>query len=106
VTRAAARYTRVVRMPCLIVVVLLGFPRLALLLIWLFTTWTRDAFVSTLWPVLGFLFFPYTTLCYMWAAIETQHHIDGGWVFVVVFGVLIDMGALGSARRRKRNRRH
>ncbi|HEY8751957.1 MAG TPA: hypothetical protein VIM11_28505 [Tepidisphaeraceae bacterium] len=92
-------------MPCLIVILLLGFPRLALLAIWLLTTWTRQAFETTLWPILGFLFFPYTTLSYMWAAIQTGHHIDGGWVFVVVIGVLLDLGAMGSAKRRKRKRR-
>jgi hypothetical protein len=92
-------------MPCFFVIIFLGFPRLALLLIWLLTTWGRGAFATTIWPALGFVFFPYTTLAYMWAAIETGHHIDGGWVFIVVLGVMIDIGAVGSARRRRRKRK-
>ena len=92
-------------MPCLIVVVLLGFPRLALLGIFLLTNWFQAAFETRVWPVLGFLFLPYTTLCYMWASIETNHTINGPWVFLVALGVIIDLGALGSGGRRRRKRR-
>ena len=89
-------------MPCLLVIILLGFPRVALVLIWLLTDWTRTAFATTLWPLLGFLFLPYTTLCYMWASNATRHHINGGWVFLVVLGVFLDMATNGSARQRRR----
>jgi hypothetical protein len=92
-------------MPCLVVIILLGFPRLALLVIWLLSGWAQSAFATRIWPVLGFFFFPYTTLCYMWAANSTNHHIDGIWIFVVVAGVLLDLAASGSAKRRKRWRR-
>ena len=92
-------------MPCLVVIILLGFPRLALLLIWLLTTWMQSAFATVIWPVLGFFFLPYTTLCYVCAANATQHRISGGWVFLVVLGVLCDLGASGSAKRSGRRRR-
>jgi len=88
-------------MPCLVVIVVLGFPRLALVLIWLLTDYTKTAFRTVLWPLLGFFFAPYTTLCYMWAANATHHHIEGGWVFVVVVGVLFDLAAHGSAKRKR-----
>ena len=92
-------------MPCLVVIILLGFPRLALLLIWLLSDYARTAFETVVWPVLGFLFFPYTTLCYMWAANATGHRISGGWVFLIVLGVFCDLAASGSAKRKRRRRR-
>ncbi len=92
-------------MPCLIVIVLLGFPRLALLSIFLLTDWIQAAFETRIWPVAGFLFLPYTTLCYMWASIETGHKINGPWVFLVALGVIIDLGTHGSSGRRRRRKR-
>jgi len=91
-------------MPCLFLIVLLGFPRLALLLVWLLTNYMRTAFETHIWPVLGFLFMPYTTLCYMWAANATNHQITGGWVFLVVFGAFLDLVITGSAKRKRRRR--
>jgi hypothetical protein len=88
-------------MPCLVVIALLGLPRLALLLFWLLTDYTKTAFETRVWPLLGFLFLPYTTLCYMWAANATNHHVNGGWVFLIVLGVLVDLSAHGSAKRRR-----
>lgn len=92
-------------MPCLLAVVALAFPRLVLFLIWLLTNWTQSAFETRIWPLLGFFFMPYTTLCYMWAANATHHQINGGWVFVIVLGVFLDLASSGSARRRRRIRR-
>jgi hypothetical protein len=48
--------------------------------------------------------FPYTTLCYMWAANATGYRIEGAWVFLIVIGVLLDLGSHGSARRKRRRR--
>jgi hypothetical protein len=92
-------------MPCLLVIILLGFPRLALLLIVLFTDWMAAAFETRVWPVVGFLFLPYTTLCYMWASIQTHHQINGGWAFLVALGVILDLGTHGSSGRRRRKRK-
>ncbi|HXE52622.1 MAG TPA: hypothetical protein VN541_06370 [Tepidisphaeraceae bacterium] len=92
-------------MPCLLVIFALGFPRLALFLIWLLSDWIGSAFETKIWPLLGFFFFPYTTLCYLWASLATHHRINGGWVFLIVFGVLLDLASSGSARRRKRRAR-
>jgi hypothetical protein len=92
--------------PCLLAILALVFPRLVLLLIWLFTDWLATAFHTWFWPLLGFFFFPYTTLCYMWAANATNHHIEGAWVFLVVLGVLADLGSTGGSARRRRHRRN
>lgn len=92
-------------MPCLVIIVLLGLPRLALLLAWALTDYTKTAFETRVWPVLGFFFLPFTTLCYMWASNATNHQITGGWVFLIIIGAFLDLGISGSAKRRKRRRR-
>jgi hypothetical protein len=92
-------------MPCLIVIVMLGLPRLALLLAWALTDYTKTAFDSAIWPILGFFFMPITTICYMWASNATNHHITGFWLFLVVFGAMLDLGVIGSAKRKKRRRK-
>jgi hypothetical protein len=89
-------------MPCLVIIALLGLPRLALFLFWLLTNYTKSAFETHIWPFLGFLFLPYTTLCYMWASNATGHQINGGWVFLIVLGVLADLAAHGSPKVRWR----
>ena len=93
-------------MPCLVVIILLGFPRLALFLMWLLTDYTRTAFETRVWPLVGFFFLPYTTLCYMWAANATHHRINGGWVFLIVLGVFADFAASRSAKRPRTTRRY
>ena len=92
-------------MPCLVVIIVFGFPRVGFFLIWLLTDYMQMAFESRIWPLLGFFFLPYTTLCYMWAANATHHRIDGGWVFLIVLGVFCDLASSGAARRKRRRRR-
>ena len=68
-----------------------------------FNTWFGAAFNTVLWPILGFLFMPYTTLAYMAAMLKNHHTVDGGWLVLVIVAVFIDLGGQGgSARRRRR----
>jgi len=54
-------------MPCLLVLVILFFPRVVLVLMWLFTNYLARAFHNqVLIPLLGFLFLPITTIVYAW----------------------------------------
>jgi hypothetical protein len=86
-------------MPCLIVVVGLFLPRVVLAGLWLLTSWFHDAFPDTMvWPVLGFLFMPYTTLAYMGAMLQNHHSVNGLWLVLVVIAVLADLGVLGGGR--------
>jgi len=75
-------------MPCLIGCIAVGFPRLALFLVWLFggAYFTR-AFGSWLWPLLGFFFLPLTTLAFAFGmnSLGTPGHMSPfGWLLVVV----------------------
>jgi hypothetical protein len=94
-------------MPCLLVLIALIFPRLVLLLVWLFSDYLGRAYHTVLWPVLGFLFMPLTTLAYAWA-INSYGAVSGAPFFVVLLAALIDLGAIGGgghrASRRYRDR--
>ena len=92
-------------MGCVIVVLALILPRVLMFGAWLLTGWFGDAFESRLWPVLGFLFMPYTTLAYMAAMLRNDHELSGVWLAVVVLAVIFDMGHwTGASRGRKRRR--
>ena len=73
-------------------------PRVLMFFIWLLTDWFTRAFETTLWPVLGFLFMPYTTLAYM-ATMLNAGSITGGWLGLVIVAVLVDIGNWGGGGR-------
>ena len=96
---------------CLIISLLFLGPRLVLLCIALFTNWISMAYMSFLWPVLGWFFMPWTTLAYMGAMINNSGEITGGWLVAMIVAVLFDLGggssaASGSNGRRRSSRRH
>ena len=79
-------------------------PRFAIVLVVLFSDYIGQAYTSVMWPFLGFLFLPLTTLAYAWA-INSHGSVDGGYLAVVVVAVLIDLGLIGgSAKNRYRGR--
>ena len=87
-------------------VVLLGsaFPRLALIITWIFTDRVERAFDGDFWlPFLGLIFLPYTTFFYVlaWAPIQEVSGI--GWFFVA-FGFLLDLASYFGTGREGRRR--
>ena len=92
-------------MSCLIGCLALATPRLALLLVFIFSTYLERAYDTLLWPVLGFIFMPLTVLAYAWA-INTHGSVEGIRLAVVVVAVLLDLGLVGGgsvASRRSKN---
>ncbi len=87
-------------MPCLVAVLVLAFPRVALVAMMLFSTYISRAYHGLLLPVLGLIFLPLTTIVYAWI-VNTHHALEGGWVLVLILAVLIDAGSFGGARRRR-----
>ena len=81
-------------MPCLLGCLALFFPRLAIVLVWLFSDYLGRAYETVLWPLLGFCFLPLTTLAYAWA-VTMNGTVSGIYLVVVVLAVLIDLGLLG-----------
>lgn len=91
-------------MHCLIGCLALATPRFALLLVVIFSDYIGRAYETRLWPVLGFLFMPLTTLAYAWA-MNSKGSVSGLYLAVVVLAVLLDLGLVGSSARRRRRRR-
>jgi hypothetical protein len=92
-------------MPCLVAILAFFFPRFVMIVIAIFTTCFSAAFQTVLWPLLGFLFMPYTTLAYMAAMLNNHHTVNGGWMALVIIAALVDLGGQGSTARRGRKRR-
>ncbi len=91
-------------MPCLLLIFAVFFPRFVMILIAIFSTWFRSAFDTFLWPFLGFLFMPYTTLAYMAAMLNNNHNVNGGWLALVIVAAMIDLGGQGGSASRGRRR--
>ena len=85
-------------MPCLIALLALLSPRLALVAIWLFSDMLSRAFDSWLLPLIGFFLLPWTTLAYavMWDA--GTRTVDGFEWFIVVLAFLADLASYAGGR--------
>ena len=81
-------------MPCLIALFALFFPRVAIVLVVIFSDYIGAAYQTVFWPFLGFLFMPVTTLAYAWA-INSNGSVSGGYLIVVILAILLDFGILG-----------
>jgi hypothetical protein len=89
-------------MPCFLLLAILLFPRVALVLMWFFSTYLQRAFHNGLVTVLGFIFLPVTTIVYAW---ELNSGMPAGinllWLLIAV---VIDLGGLGGSAHRQSRR--
>mgnify|MGYP006296028315 CR=1 FL=1 len=92
-------------MGCILLVVSLVLPRVAMFFIWLMTDWFNRAYDTWLWPLLGFFFMPYTTLAYMAAMVMNAGGVRGLWMIVIILAALVDIGHWGGGARVRRPRR-
>jgi hypothetical protein len=81
-------------MPCLLLVVVLAFPRIVLALMFFFTNYLSRAYHSLIIPLLGFFFLPLTTIVYAWL-VNNHLPMEGVNLFILVLAVVIDAGGLG-----------
>ena len=88
-------------MPCLLAVLVVAFPRVAIVLLYLFTNFFSGVFNTILIPILGFLFLPLTLIAYTY--IHNAHMaIQGVTSLVILFiAVILDLGLVGGAARRR-----
>ena len=89
-------------MGCIFLLLGLALPRIFMVLIWLFSPWFQNAYQTSLWPFMGFLFMPYTTLAYMLAMLQNNHSLSGIWLVIFIIAVLSDLGQGGHASHRTR----
>ncbi len=90
-------------MPCLVLIIFLAFPRIALALLFIFTNYLQRAYNGLLLPVLGFLFLPLTTLAYAWMT-NTHQPIAGINLIILIVTVVIDLGGLSGGEYHRRTR--
>ena len=90
-------------MHCLIGCIALSAPRVAILLVVIFGDYIGRAYDTFVWPMLGFLFMPTTTLAYAWA-INSRGSVEGLQLVVVVIAVLIDLGMIGGSAQAGREK--
>ena len=91
-------------MPCLLVILLLAFPRIALALLFFFSNYLERAYHGLILPLLGFVFLPLTTLAYAWM-VNTGQPTEGINLLILVVAVVIDVGGLGGGEYHRRSRR-
>lgn len=92
-------------MTCLMGLMAMAFPRVAIILVVIFSDYIGTAYQTTIWPLLGFFFMPVTTLAYAWA-MHSSGSVAGLQLFVVIIAVLIDVGILGGGAANPRVRRY
>jgi hypothetical protein len=92
-------------MPCFVALVAWFAPRLAIVLIVVFSDYLGTAYESRVVPFLGFLFLPLTTLAYAWA-IHSRGSVEGLALAVVLVALLVDLGIIGRTARRRRRAKH
>jgi hypothetical protein len=88
-------------MTCLLVVLVLIFPRIALVLIFLTSHYLERAYHGLLLPLLGFIFLPLTTLAYAWM-VNAGQAIQGPNLLILIVAVIIDVGGLGGGEYHRR----
>jgi hypothetical protein len=89
-------------MGCLLALVAIFSPRLAFILLWIFTPWVDRAFGPIIWPILGVIFLPLTTLLYVLLWNTGGRGVHGWeWIFVALalFGDLASHGGTAYSRR-------
>lgn len=81
-------------MPLILGCLALFFPRIIIVLLVVFSDYIGSAYQTVLWPLLGFVFMPITTLAYA-LAINQHGSLSGFYLVLFVIAVLFDLGSMG-----------
>lgn len=90
-------------MPCLLLLLILAFPRVVMVLMLLFSTYLQRAYHGLIIPILGFIFLPVTTVVYAWM-VNSHIPLEGINAVILLVAVLIDAGGLGGGEWHRRTR--
>lgn len=91
-------------MPCFLALLAFFFPRFVLILLYLFSNYLQTAFQGWVFPLLGFIFLPYTTLAYAFSMHQNNGSVSGIYLAVVIVAFLMDLGSFGGAEAGRRSR--
>ena len=81
-------------MPCLLVALILLFPRVAIALLYLFTNFFSGVYETILIPLVGFILLPLTLLAYTYLT-KTHHDVDSAFLVIMILAVVVDLGLIG-----------
>lgn len=90
-------------MPCLLTILVLIFPRVALVLLFLFSNYLGRAYHGLILPLVGFFFLPLTTLAYAWM-VNSGRPTEGINLLILIVAVVIDLGGLSGGEYHRRRR--
>ena len=90
-------------MPCLLVILVLAFPRVVGLVLFFFTDYLSHAYHNLLLPLIGLIFLPLTTLAYAWM-VNSHMPLEGANLLILILAVVLDLGGLGGGEYHRRRR--
>ena len=88
-------------MPCLLALLAVAFPRVAIVLLWLFSNFFAGVYHGIIIPVIGFLFLPLTLIVYTYLAKTSGGHLTTTQFVFIFIAVVVDLGLIGGSYRRK-----
>jgi hypothetical protein len=68
----------------------LALPRITILFIWALTDWVSVCFDNIFFPIVSWFIAPYTFLAYL-AVVLNKGRIEGVWVLLLSFAILLDV---------------
>jgi hypothetical protein len=90
-------------MPCLLVLLIMSFPRIVLACMWFFTHMLERAYDGLLIPLLGFFLLPITTVVYAWL-VSAHRPLEGINLIILIIAVVMDAGSHNGGRQYYQNR--
>jgi hypothetical protein len=90
-------------MPCILLLVVLAFPRVVLVLMFLLSDYLTRAYHGLLIPLAGFIFLPLTTLTYAWE-VNSHMAVQGVNLLLLIIAVVVDLGGLSGGEWHRRSR--
>jgi hypothetical protein len=90
-------------MPCLLALLSVAFPRVAIVLLWLFSSFFSGVYNGILIPVLGFLFLPLTLIVYTYLQKTSSGHLSTTQLVFIFVAVIVDLGLVGGGAFSRKN---
>jgi len=81
----------------IVAVAMLFGPRV-LLIVAAINSWTAGVWDGWLWPILGWIFVPWTTLAYAFCILNNNGQISGDFAWLLGIGIFLDVFGYGSIR--------
>ena len=89
-------------MPCLLALLAVAFPRVAIVLLWLFTNFFTGVYNNIIIPVLGFLFLPLTLIVYTYVEKSHPGPLGAQQLIFIFIAVILDLGLIGGGAAGRR----